>query len=197
MEEALPTAHNLFPHIRIVMGMIVGLGVARLLSGVARIVQHPKQFPLYFVHLLWVTSMLLMLVHFWWWEFDLYEVRYWTFERYLFVLTYSIALFLLCAFLFPESMQGYSGYQDFFYAKRIWFFGLLGFIYFLDFFDTQLKGKAHLSHFGIEYFIRTPLFIVLSLIAMKTENRFFHSLFVIFVLCYQISWIFRLFETIP
>jgi hypothetical protein len=36
MEIASP--HDVFPHIRIVMGMVIGLGVTRLLSGVARIV---------------------------------------------------------------------------------------------------------------------------------------------------------------
>lgn len=196
MNESLPAAHDLFPHIRIVMGMIVGLGVTRLLSGVVRIVQHPKLYPIYLVHLLWVASMLLMLVHFWWWEFGLYGIKHWTFERYLFILLYAVALFMLCAFLFPESMQGYLGYQDFFYAKRAWFFGLLAIIYILDFFDTLLKGKAHLTHLGIEYYIRTPLIIALSIVAMKTENRYFHILFVIFMILYQISWIARLFDTI-
>lgn len=51
MDQPLASAHDVFPHIRIVMGMVIGLGVARLLSGVARIVQHPKQYPLYTVHL--------------------------------------------------------------------------------------------------------------------------------------------------
>lgn len=196
MSESLPAIPDLFPHIRIVMGMIVGLGIARLLSGVARIVQHPKQYPLYFVHLLWVASMLLMLVHFWWWEFGLYEVQRWTFERYLFVLFYAVALFMLCAFLFPESMEGFEGYEDFFYAKRIWFFGFLSTIYIFDFFDTLLKGQAHLAHFGMEYFIRTPLLLFLFVIAMKTDNRIFHSVLVTLMLGYQISWIIRLFETV-
>lgn len=198
MQDSLSLAHDLFPHIRIVMGMVIGLGVTRLLSGLARIVQHPKQYPLYFVHLLWVISILLMLVlvHFWWWEFGLYGIERWTFERYLFVLFYAVALFMLCAFLFPESMHGYQGYQDFFYAKRAWFFGLLAATYLLDIFDTLLKGEAHFERFGIEYYIRTPVFVTLSLVAMKTDNRTYHTAFIVFTLLYQVSWIIRLFDTI-
>ena len=30
MEQQLPLAHDVFPHIRIVMGMVIGLGVTRL-----------------------------------------------------------------------------------------------------------------------------------------------------------------------
>ena len=72
MATEIASVHDIFPHIRIVMGMVIGLGVTRLLSGLARIVQHPGQYRLYPVHLAWVASMLLLLVHFWWWEFGLY-----------------------------------------------------------------------------------------------------------------------------
>jgi hypothetical protein len=194
--EQLPLAHDIFPHIRIVMGMVIGLGVTRLLSGVARIVQHPKQYPLYPVHLLWVASVLLMLVHFWWWQFGLYGIPTWTFGIYLFVLVYAVALFLLCAFLFPEPMQDYKSYEDFFYARRGWFFGLLAATYLLDVIDTLIKGEEHFSRFGQEYLIRTPLFVVLCLIAIKTDDRRFHTGFVAFTLIYQVSWIVRLFDTI-
>jgi hypothetical protein len=196
MEQQFALAHDVFPHIRIVMGMVIGLGVTRLLSGVARIVQHPKQYPLYPVHLLWVASVLLMLVHFWWWQFGLYGIATWTFGIYLFVLVYAVALFLLCAFLFPESMQDYKSYEDFFYARRSWFFGLLAMTYLLDVVDTLIKGEEHFARFGVEYLIRTPLFVILSIIAMWTDSRRFHTGFVAFTLIYQISWIVRLFDTI-
>src|SRR5262245_19377267 len=137
MEPQLSAAHDAFPHIRIVMGMIIGLGVTRLLSGVARIAQHPGQYRLYPVHLAWVLSILLSLVHFWWWEFGLFAVENWTFGKYLFILLYAVVFFLLCAFLFPESMQDYSSYEDYFFARRGWFFGLLAVTYVLDVADTM------------------------------------------------------------
>jgi hypothetical protein len=196
MEADLPLAHDVFPHIRIVMGMVIGLGVTRLLSGVARIIQHPKQYPLYPVHLLWVVSILLMLAHFWWWQFGLYGISHWTFGIYLFVLVYAVALFLLCAFLFPESMQGYESYEDFFYARRGWFFGLLGATYLLDVVDTLIKGEEHFARFGLEYLVRTPLFVLLCLVAVRTDDRRFHAGFIAFTLIYQVWWIVRLFDTI-
>ncbi|WP_157016249.1 hypothetical protein [Mesorhizobium xinjiangense] len=190
---ALPEA---FPHIRIVMGMVIGLGVTRLLSGVARIIQHPKQYPLYPVHLAWVVSLLLMLVHYWWWEFGLFSVHQWTFGIYLFIVSYAIALFLLCALLFPDSMQDYTSYKDYFLARRAWFFGLLAATYGLDIVDTLIKGSEHFARFGTEYLLRTPLFIALCAVAIATRNMYFHVAFVVFALVYQISWIFRLFDTI-
>lgn len=152
MDQKLPYAHDIFPHIRIVMGMVIGLGVTRLLSGLARIVQHPGQYRLYPVHLAWVVSVLLMLVHFWWWEFGLFQIETWTFGKYLFIIFYAVTLFLLCALLFPDSMLDYTSYEDFFYSRRAWFFGLLAASYLLDVVDTLLKGPEHFARFGVEYF---------------------------------------------
>lgn len=189
LEPQVVAAPELFPHIRIVMGMVIGLGVARLLSGVARIVQYPKRSSLYFVHLAWVASVLLMLVSFWWWEFGLYQVETWTFGKYLFVISYAVVLFLLCALLFPEGMEDYRNYAEFFHDRRGWFFGTLAATYVMDIADTLIKGNDYLVSFGPEYIIRTPLIILLCIIAAIVQNKPFHVAFVIFKLGYQIYWI--------
>jgi hypothetical protein len=196
MEQQIAAAHDIFPHVRIVMGMVVGLGVARLLSGVARIIQHPTQYPLYPVHLAWVLSVLLLLAHFWWWEFDLFHLEHWTFGKYLFLIGYAVTLFLLCALLFPDSMLDYRGYEDFFYARRGWFFGLLALSYALDIIDTLLKGRIYFSNLGTEYILRSPVFIVLCVAAILIRDRRFHIAFVTLTLVYQISFILRFYDTI-
>jgi hypothetical protein len=196
MDQAPLSAHDIFPHIRIVMGMVIGLGVTRLLSGVARIIQHPRQYPLYPIHLAWVAMLLLMLVHFWWWEIDLYVVTDWTFGKYVFVVFYSITLFLMCALLFPDSMLDYRGYEEFFYARRAWFFGLLALTYLLDIVDTLLKGRDYFARFDNEYWMRTPVMVALCIAAIAVRDWRYHALFVTGALIYQISWIFRLFDTI-
>ncbi|OZI45981.1 hypothetical protein [Bordetella genomosp. 4] len=196
METQVYSVHDIYPHIRIVMGMVIGLGVTRLLSGVARIVQHPTQYRLYAIHLAWVASVLLMLVHFWWWEFGLYEVSHWTFDKYLFIIGYAIALFLLSALLFPDSMHGYESYRDFFYARRAWFFGLLAATYVFDVVDTLLKGEAHFARFGNEYMIRTPIFVIACLLAIVVKSPRYHAGLVVLTLVYQVWWILRLFDTL-
>ena len=196
MDQAPLSAHDIFPHIRIVMGMVIGLGVTRLLSGVARIIQHPRQYPLYPIHLAWVAMLLLMLVHFWWWEIDLYVVTDWTFGKYIFVVFYAITLFLMCALLFPDSMLDYRGYEEFFYARRAWFFGLLALTYVLDVVDTLLKGRDYFARFDNEYWMRTPVMMALCIAAIAVRDWRYHALFVTGALIYQISWIFRLFDTI-
>ena len=148
MPSTAVLSHDIYPHIRVVLGMVIGLGVTRLLSGLARLVQHPGQHRMDAVHLGWVGSTLLALVHFWWWQFGLYQIEAWTFGTYLFVIGYAIALFLLAALLFPDSMAGYEGYGDYFQERRAWFFGVLASTYLLDVIDTLLKGDAHFARFA-------------------------------------------------
>ncbi len=194
--EPHTAAADVFPHVRVVLGMVVGLGVTRILSGFARIVQHPTQYPLYPVHLAWSAMLLLVLVHFWWWQFGLHAIQHWTFPIYLFVIAYAILLFLLCALLFPDSMRDYESYEDYFYARRGWFFGILAATYVLDVIDTMIKGEEHFARFGTEYLVRTPIFFALCLVAAMTSSRRFHLAFVALALIYQIVWILRLFDDI-
>lgn len=196
MEPQITAAPDLFPHIRIVLGMVIGLGVARLLSGVAKILQHPKRYRLYPLHFAWACSVMLMLVHFWWWEFGLSKVEVWSFGKYFFVFSYAVTLFLLCALLFPDNLEEYRSYEEFFYERRGWFFGVLATTYILDIGDTLMKGTAHQLSFGPEYLIRTPLIILLCIIAAVVKNRVFHTIFLIFKFGYQIYWILRHFDTI-
>ncbi|MDX3906212.1 MAG: hypothetical protein QHC78_11035 [Pigmentiphaga sp.] len=196
MADGVISAHDVFPHIRIVMGMVIGLGVTRLLSGLSRIVQHPRHYPVYPVHIAWVFWLLLMLVHFWWWQFNLYLVPEWTFGKYLFIIVYAIVLFLLCTLLFPDSLEDYDGYEDYFFARRAWFFGLLAVAFCLDIVDTLIKGEAHFARFAHEYMIRTPVFVALCMVGIATRGRRVHILLVAAMLVYQISWIWRMFDTI-
>jgi hypothetical protein len=190
------TNADIFVHVRLVMGFIVSLSIARLLTGAARFVQHPETQKIYPVHLLWSLSMLLMLVHFWWWEFALYTITSWTFEVYLFLVAYCILLFVICTVLFPDSVAEYDGWEGYFYSRRKWFFGLFALTFVVDILDTWLKGPQRFDMYGPEYWVRAPVYIVLCAIAMWTTNRKFHWAFAIASIAYQISFILRLFRTL-
>ena len=84
MDQMSPA--ELFPHVRIVMGMIVGLGITRLLMTVAGLIQHPARSRISAIHLLWIASILVELVLFWWWEFALFRLEHWTCAITLFVI---------------------------------------------------------------------------------------------------------------
>ena len=94
---------EMYLHIRVLFTILLGLGVSRLLSGLAQIVQHPKAYKEYWVHLLWVLFLFLFLIHFWWWEYRLQGIQQWTFPLYFFIAMYAVMMFLLCVLLFPRA----------------------------------------------------------------------------------------------
>jgi hypothetical protein len=191
MDATPPVDPAIFSHIRIVLSMVVSLGIARLLSGAARFVQHPGRNAPYVVHLLWVVSLLLSMLDFWWWEFSLSHLQTWRFETYFFVVAYAALFYFICALLFPDDLAEFKNYRDYFMSRRKWFFGLLATTYVVDIHDTLIKGREHLSAQGYEYPVRAIAFVVLCLVAARTSNRRFHAVFATLALCYHISWILR------
>lgn len=191
--DAATTAET-FTHIRVVMGMVVSLSLARLLNGLAGIVQHPGAARIYPVHLGWVAFLFLFVVHFWWWEYRLHALPMIGFAAFLFLIVFCALFFFLCALLFPTAMQDYDGYEHYFLSRRKWFFCFLAGLLVTDIVDTILKGRAYFASLGWEYPVRTAIYIVLSLIAATTANRRYHAGFVIFALAYQLYWIFRVYD---
>jgi hypothetical protein len=166
---------DMYLHVRVLFSMILGLGVSRLLSGVARIVHHPKEYKVYWVHLLWALFLFLYLIHFWWWEYRLQGVQQWTFPIYFFIAIYAVLLFLLCVLLFPEEMADYDGFKAYFYSRRKWIFSLMTVLFIADFADTLIKGREYLHVLGPVYYLRTLLYILLSAAAIKIANERFHA----------------------
>lgn len=183
-----PATPDAFTHVRVILGFVISLSLARLLTGLARFVQHPGQArdPL---HLLWAGAILLLLIRFWWWEFWLYAIPVWSFPVYLFLILFVMQLYLLTTLLFPDQIGEYRDYGDYFMNRRRWFFSLFAGVTGFDLIDTLLKGQAHVELYGIDYWIQAPLFIGLALIAIVTTSRRFHYGFVGAYLLYQLVFV--------
>lgn len=190
------TNADLFFHIRVIVGVVMGLSVTRLLTGVARFVAHPGSEPVYPVHLGWVLYLLLAVIHFWWFEFGLARVQHWTFDVYFFVVFYAILFFLTAAVLLPDRLGEHAGFADYFHNRQKWFYGLLAGLFVTDLADTALKGLDHFFAFGIEYPIRQGILFVLAFIAMFVRDRRYHGFFVAVALVAEVEWILQQFYTI-
>jgi hypothetical protein len=185
---------DLYAHVRIIVGVVISLGLTHLLRSFAHIIQHPHKEKVYGVHLTWAFFMFIYVLHYWWWEFHLRELKDWSFAIYLFIIAYAVLIFMTCAMLFPDSMEGYSGYEDYFYSRKSWYFGLLTALFALDLVDTLLKGQQYYLHLGMAYAVRAVVFIVGCGIAIKTSNRRYHRLFSIGAIIYQFLYIFGLYS---
>lgn len=182
---------TVFVHVRVVIGIIIGLGITHLLRHVARIVEHPHRQRTWWVHLAWALATFLYMIGFWWWELGLESIEHWSVPIYLFLILYAVLLYLQCALLFPEDIADYDGYQDYFMSRRRWFFGMVAALYAVDLLDSWVKGSAHLHALGGVYLVRGALFVVLALVAMRTRNLRFHAAFAVLAVISQVAFVLR------
>ena len=180
-----------FAHIKTVIGIILGLSITQLLKGVIKIVEHPKKYKPYWVHLLWALYIFFVVIHFWWWEVHLNDIKHWDFALYFFIIVYIMMYYFVCTLLFPEQLVDYEGYEDYFYSRRKWFFSVLSLTFAADIIDTVIKGKEYMSQLYWEFPIRNIVHILLCLLAIKISNKKFHAILVIAFIVYELSFIAR------
>jgi hypothetical protein len=181
---------KLFEYISVLTSIIVGLGMAHLLRGLAGLVQHPGREKIYWVHLVWVGYMFFNMVFFWWWEFALAEIEVWLFQDYLFIVFYAVVLYLMSAMLFPRDLEEYDGFEDYFLSRRRWFFGLLAMTFFIDLYDTWLKGREHFESLGTDYFVMSVFYLTVAVVAIASKRQVVHAVIAVLAFSYQVAWSF-------
>ncbi|MDI9273061.1 hypothetical protein [Stenotrophomonas sp. PFBMAA-4] len=177
-----------FLHIRVVMGIILGLSITTLLKGLAQIIEHPQRRGCSALHLCWVTWTLVSLVTFWWWEFRLIEVHRWTFETYLFVIGYGATWFLLCALLFPDDLREYGSYGTYLMHRRRWIFSVIATLTLLDLVDTAIKGQSRWRLLGEAYPLHTALMLVVCVLGWNLRTARAQMVLAGVALAYQIGY---------
>jgi len=121
----LSNMQSLFEYLAVIVSVIVGLGLTRILQGVARIVEARARVRVYWVHLVFTGIVFLSHLLFWWLFWSSRQVEAWSFFPFLFLLLQPILLYLLadlCFPAFPDS--GTIDFRTFYYRDHRWFFGL-------------------------------------------------------------------------
>lgn len=178
----------LFLHIRVVMGIILGLSITTVLKGLAQIIEHPQRRGCSALHLGWVAWTLISLVTFWWWEFRLIEVHRWTFETYLFVIVYCATWFLLRALLFPDDLREYGSYGNYLMQRRRWIFSVIAALTLLDLVDTAIKGSSRWKLLGAAYPLHAVLMLAVAVLGWRLRSQRTQLRLVLATLAYQIGY---------
>jgi hypothetical protein len=134
-----------FQHVMVLTSIIIGLAIANLLTGVGaaidRFSDRESRIRLSVTHATWGGTIFVWLVSFWWWQFRLLElVTTWTMGRYLFIILYAVLLFLLVVVIVPRDWDEVASLDEYFMAKRSWFFGLFFVANVVDVGDSLMKG---------------------------------------------------------
>lgn len=132
-----------FAYISVLLSIILGLGIAQLLAGIARLVRDGRRlWPAWWVM---VMVAMLLLAHFqvWWVSFHWRHVQSWTFLSYIAFMTLPMLLYLLAYLILPADLRldGRALAQEFIGRRRP-FYAILALIPPASFFQQHLFGAA-------------------------------------------------------
>ncbi len=114
-------AMSLFEFLMVLLSLIVGLGIAEVLTGTARTIRWRQGVQLYWVHSVLVVTVFIALVQQWWEIWGLRNTPEWTFPGLLMMLGGPAGLYLIAHLIFPEPMEG-ADFREFYYGpmRPIW-----------------------------------------------------------------------------
>ena len=112
---------NLFEFLMILLSLIVGLGVAEILAGVARFLKRSGKHDIPWVHGTATLAVFVALLQTFWESWGLRTIEVWSFPAMLLMLGSPISLYLMAYILFPEHDEHTALDQYYFErARLIW-----------------------------------------------------------------------------
>lgn len=141
-------------YVRLISGMILGLAIGKLLSGLAKFVQHPREYRMNILHGLWIFFIFGAVSVFWWGEAQSFGSVEWTYPLYLFQIAYCSSYLFMTAVLLPDEITPHDGvatHYEYFIARRHWFYGALIVSHLLDLGNIAIK-------YGLDDLPLTPIF---------------------------------------
>ena len=113
----------------VLVSIIVGLGLAEILTGVARLLRARATTRYYWVHGVLTASIFIALLQQWWETWSLREVAEWGFVALILMLVAPICLFLISHLLFPEAAQE-TDVEPYYYGpmRPVWVLGAIAII---------------------------------------------------------------------
>ena len=117
---------SLFEFLMVLVSIIVGLGIAEVLTGIARQVRYRREIKWYWLHSCGVALVTVALLQSWW---ELWELRHtveWVFYSMVLMLVSPAALYLIAHLAFPEGGQA-TDMRVYYYdqMRPIWWFAVL------------------------------------------------------------------------
>lgn len=137
-----------FEHLSVLISIVIGLGIARLLSSLQKLAQEHQQIRFYWLPLLWAALVFTIQVEWWWASFEYRQQVDWNFFYFLFILLSPMCLYLAATFVLPDIKAGLSyDLKDYYFHTRGWLFSLIAVATALDAVRRGLQAGS-LADFG-------------------------------------------------
>ncbi len=114
-----------FSYLAVFVSIILGLGVTRLLGGVADLARSRARVDLYWPTFVWMFTLFVLHLQIWWSLFALRAVAHWTFAAFALTALRPAALFLATSFIVPDVSGERIDMRQTYFRESRWFFASL------------------------------------------------------------------------
>lgn len=153
-----------FSYYNVLIAIVLGLAIANLLAGLARLMHARKRVQLYWPSICWAVLLFVGIVQQWWADYDLRKFPNLGFTGFLSALFAPVVLSLLCSLVLPPSEGDESlDLRAWYFDNRRWFFALLASLMPLSYvFEYLAKGTFYKGHNESVFLIGFFLFAALG-----------------------------------
>ena len=159
------------------LSIVVGLGIARLLSALASLVEHRDKVRFDALTLVWVANAMLFHIFFWWVVVgNARAFEEWSLAAFLVLFAWAMVMFFAAALILPSTAAAGCDLRDRYESIRRPFFALMAATPAIDVTDSLLKGGIDriLNVLGPTYIVAMMGLALFGIAAMRTADRRLH-----------------------
>ena len=132
---------NEFEFLAVFISIVIGLGVTHILYGLARQIHNRSEQKVAELHFVWTLNVVLILLLNWWVLFLWVDYPAWSFDIYLLLIGWAIALYMLSVILYPPDIRKEDSFEEIFEQNRKWLFGTFVVFVGLDIAQTAVRDQ--------------------------------------------------------
>lgn len=120
---------NPFDYLNVLISIILGLAIARVLTGLATVITARERVDFYWPPVAWAIWVFFITAQHWWAQWSLRFTTQWTFFDFWLLLSVPVGLFLIAMLVLPDREEfGRLDLGEWFFRNRRWFFGIMFFL---------------------------------------------------------------------
>lgn len=180
------------------MSIVIGLGIARILSGFSSLIEARREVKPDWVTILWAVNVLGYHLLFWWivvnnWRF----LSEWSFAQFGALFLYGVLIFFCASLILPRHVHGEMDLRARFESIRRPFYVLWLMVMCSELLDSLLKGADYvLDELGVPYLFLWTVSVLLSVGGIVIANRKYHLSAAIGFFVIYTTWTLASFSTI-
>lgn len=165
-----------FEYVVVIISLILGLGLAQLLNGVADMLAQYKKTKFSVAHSIFIVVLFFVFFQDWWYTFQYsHEIEKWTQYTVLALVSFPIALFMLARFMFPTGSRSQeTDMQAYFVENWRWLYAIFA--------STILISIVqNIAISGYTFVEQIPLMLYFTwyvmFISLNIQNQKYHNIF--------------------